>query len=119
MTGRSAHSHEDMARVMALIAECLGNLFSGGQQIVLAAQAMEETANDMRQARAIRDQNRVLRRQINRLETKIMKGKSSVGKGGEGAGQGPRRLRRRRNYTTDTPIAAKNRSDNPPSKPRA
>ncbi len=96
-----------MARVMALIAAVFGSALASWQQGMIAAHVMEETAGDMKAARAIRDQNRVLRRQINRLETQMMKDKKTTGKSGEGAKAGASRLRRRRHYDQDVPIAAK------------
>lgn len=94
-----------MARVMAILAEILGNMFTLPQQIEIAAQVMETTAMDMQAARAIRGQQRNLRRQESRLMAKMMKGGDSQGDKGQGAKS--TRLRRRRIYDIPDAIAAK------------
>lgn len=94
-----------MLRVMAILAEILGNMFTLPQQIEIAASVMESTAMDMQAARAIRGQQRNLRRQESRLMAKMMKGGDSQSDKGQGAKS--TRLRRRRIYDIPDAIAAK------------
>lgn len=102
--GRKPPSEEQfLFRVMLMLADALGRMFSMAQIGYMAADAVEKTAQDVQRVAAVRQQQRALRRQESRLIAKIMRDGEGEG-AAEGKG-GTFRKRRRRIY--DLPDALK------------
>lgn len=104
--GKKPPSEEQfLFRVMIMLAQVLGQLFSVAQIGYMAADMVESTAKDVQSVSAIRQQQRNLRRQETRLLARMMR--QGEGKGaGEKGGKSSTRLRRRRQYAVPDAVAA-------------